>query len=111
MGELDVVRWRAWYVGGEVHDGSSFEDWQRLPDDGVLYVLLGFSDRTHRNENGDDWYWATPDGVYAHDTRQTREEIERRYPGASIKRGMWTTDAEMMRAHDEAQALAAEWRG
>jgi hypothetical protein len=50
--------------------------------------------------SGDDWYWKTGD-IYAHGSNTTREEIERRYPGASVKRGMWTTDAEMQRVGAE----------
>lgn len=110
MAAQDVVRWRAWYVGGQVFDGESFEDWRRLPDDGVLEVLVMFEGerRTSRFMSGNDRYWSTPDGVWAH-SDDPHDEIAERYPGASIKRGMWTTDAEMNRVHVEAVAFNEAW--
>lgn len=96
-----VDHWRAWYTEGRVFDGQGFEDWLALPDDGVLTVMLWFEDGTRRVEQGNDQYWATPEGIYAHSDDPT-EEIERRYPGASVKRGKWTTDAEMQRVAAEA---------
>lgn len=91
---MEVVRFRAWYTEGRVFDGSGFKDWQALPDDGVLTVMLWFANGTRRVEQGNDFYWATPEGLYAH-SNDAPEEIERRYLGASVKRGKWVTDAEM----------------
>lgn len=105
MAAQDVVRWRVWYVGGEVREGKTFTDWQTLPDDGVLIVMLYHEDGTRRIEQGNDSYWATPEGAYAH-SNDPAEEIKRRYVGASVKRGKWTTDAEMQRV--EAEAMGAE---
>lgn len=105
MNAQDVQRWSVWFVGGERIDGESFEDWRALPDDGVLTVMLWFDDGTRRVEQGNDFYFATPDGVYGHNDHP-QEETERRYPGASVKRGKWTTDAEMHRV--AAEAIEAE---
>ena len=101
MSELAVARWRVWYVGGRVRNGRTFGAWKRLPDDGVLTVMLWFDDGTRRVEQGNDSYFATPEGVFGHND-ETAEQIEARYPGASVKRGMWTTDAEMHRVAAEA---------
>lgn len=100
-----VARWRVWYVGGGTYDGETFNDWQQLAADGVLTVMLWFEDGTRRVEQGNDFYFATPNGVYGHNDHP-QEETERRYPGASVKRGMWTTDAEMQRV--AAEAIGAE---
>lgn len=109
---MRVVAWRAWYTEGRRFIGHSLEDWDTLlPDDGVLTVMLFFDDGTRRVEQGDDYYWAAPaaDGgvIYAHGSRESAEEIAERYPGASIKRGKWTTDGEMHRVADEAMAAEA----
>jgi hypothetical protein len=98
---LAVARWRAWYTEGRIFDGEGFEDWQALPDDGVLTVMLWFANGTRRIEQGNDSYFATPEGIYGH-SNETVAEIEPRYPGASVKRGKWTTDAEMDRVTTEA---------
>jgi hypothetical protein len=105
MGDLTVTRWRAWFVGGDTLDGQTFADWQALPDDGVLSVMLWFADGTRRVMQGNDFYFVTPNGVFGHNDHP-QEETERRYPGASVKRGMWTTDAEMNRV--AAEAMGAE---
>lgn len=106
MTDLNVVRWRVWYTDGRVFNGTTFNAWKRLPDDGVLSVMLWHADGTRRVMQGDDLYFATAEGVYAHDSRYSAEEIADRYPGASIKRGKWTTDAEMLRV--AAEAIEAE---
>ena len=98
---LGVTRWRAWYVGGQVFDGKAFDDWCVLPEDGVLTVMLWHRDGTRRVMQGNDFYFATPGGVYGHNDHP-QAETERRYPGVSIKRGMWTTDAEYVRITTEA---------
>jgi hypothetical protein len=100
---MNVIRWRVWYVGGDTYDGSTFDAWQQLPGDGVLTIMLWFEDGTRRVEQGNDFYFATPDGVFGHND-DPAEETERRYPGVSVKRGMWTTDAEMARVAAEAMA-------
>jgi hypothetical protein len=91
---LGVTRWRVWFVGGHTYDGETFNDWASIPDDGVLSVMLWFDDGTRRVMQGNDFYFATPGGVYGHNDHP-QQETERRYPGASVKRGQWTTDAEM----------------
>lgn len=96
---MNIARFRAWYTEGRIFDGESFEDWQALPEDGVLTVMLWHPDGTRRVEQGNDFYFATPDGVYGHNDQPDNED---RYPGASVKRGKWTTDAEMERVATEA---------
>lgn len=101
MNELVVKRWRVWYIGGTTVDGETFDDWRGIPDDGVLTVMLWFADDTRRVEQGNDFYFATPDGVYGHNDDSLAVN-KKRYPDASFKRGKWTTDAEMNRVAAEA---------
>jgi hypothetical protein len=105
---MRVASWKAWYIGGRVFC-SATHAWADLPDDGMLFLKLYFDERTPdgvqlgQNCSGDDWYWHVPGtDLYAHDSRQTRDEIERRYPGAILKRGKWTTPDEMQRVNAEA---------
>ena len=105
------VCWRVWYVGGQVFDGASFADWGALPDDGFLYGAVGWTtdDRRYgRQMGGNDRYWMTPEGVVGH-SDDSEAEILERYAGASVKRGMWTTEAEVAWAHDESVAWLREW--
>ena len=109
-----IERWAAWLVGGVTVEGRSFKDWQRLAPDGFLYGAVGWTGedgrRYGRQMGGNDRYWMTPDGVVGH-SDDPASEIAERYPGASVKRGMWTTEAEVMRAHDESVAWLREWVG
>ena len=108
MSGQTVARWRAWYTEARVFDGETFADWQALPEDGLLCVMVLFEDGTSRYAAGNNYYWSTPDLCCAH-SNDPLAEIEDRYPGASVKRGKWTSEAEMKRVHDEAFALAGEW--
>jgi hypothetical protein len=126
---MRVASWKAWYIGGRVFC-SATHAWADLPDDGMLFLKLYFDERTPdgvqlgQNCSGDDWYWHVPGtDLYAHDSRQTRAEIARRYSGTvgsgcfrwlrrwwarrqfakrCIKRGKWTTPDEMQRVNADA---------
>lgn len=106
---MTVRRWRAWYTEGRTFDGETFEDWRALPDDGALEFVVCFEDGTSRMASGNDRYWSVPGGVFLAHSNDPADEITERYPGASIKRGMWTTETDMARVHDEAVAYALAW--
>jgi hypothetical protein len=97
---MEVAGWRVWYIGKNVCEGRTFEQWERLLADGVLFVKLYYDEKTSAgiplalNLSGDDWYWQTPDGVFG-SSNDPHAEIKKRYPGASIKRGKWGTVEEM----------------
>jgi hypothetical protein len=98
------VRWQAWYAGGGVYAGEGLADWKWLPDEGVLFVMVYFPDGTSRACSGDTWYFAfeTEEGeVYAHSS-DPKEELDRLYPEASFKRGVWVSEAEIQRVNSEA---------
>jgi hypothetical protein len=93
---MPIVGWRVWYDDDSVVEGHTFADWEALPDDGVLFVKL-YEDRDNRqgmpygeNQSGLDHYFSTAEGIHAM-SNDTTAEILARYPGASIKRGKWTT--------------------
>lgn len=102
MSGQTIARWKAWYTEDRVFEGTTFDEWESLPVDGVLSVILFHQDGTRRVMQGDELYFSTPEGVYAHDSRYSVDEVEKRYSGASVKRGKWTTDAEMERVAVEA---------
>jgi hypothetical protein len=99
-----IIGWRAWYTGGRTFDSATTE-WEDLPDDGVVLIMLYQDVRDssnfflRRGMSGADYYFKSGDiyGSGFHD-----DEIPRRYPGASIKRGKWTTEEEMYAVTEEA---------
>lgn len=91
------------YKGGAVVHGDGFDDWKAAPDDGVLRVDVQVSNDHTQALYGREQYFATPDGVWGH-SDDSIEEVRKRYPGAAVKRGKWTTAPEMKAV----QGLAVE---
>lgn len=104
---MNVVAWKAWYRGGVAYCSDGYK-WEDLPDEGVIGVTIVYDDDTRRFMTGSDFYWqAAILGVLTlcqglHDDRPAE-----RYPGASIKMGVWTTDAEMRHVLEK----MGSWRG
>lgn len=99
--EVAGVAWRAWYVDGRTYDSRSCR-WRDLPDDGALGFRIYFLEMPApdglpqaRVMSGSDYYFCVP-GVGYFDSDDEPAEIRRRYLGAIIKRGKWTTDREMI---------------
>jgi hypothetical protein len=101
-----VTGWKVWYDYGGVFS-SKGSSWETLPRDGVQFVQLYFDKRGERSKlpyrrrfAGDDFYWHIPGTeiwgscTYA---EMAKEEIRRRYPGAVILRGRWTSEDTYLR--------------
>lgn len=97
-----------WYTDGRVYSTLD-TPFAEMPEDGVLIRMIYFEERSaagirHREiQQGHDWYFETPTGVCGANS-DPAEEIARRYPGATMKRGMWGTTEEYARAIREAHA-------
>ena len=61
---MGVVAWSLWYKGGATHQGSTFDQWCALPDDGVLRLDLLYDDDVILQYVGRELYYATPQGRY-----------------------------------------------
>ena len=109
---MNVISWKAWYRGGQAYC-STGREWADLPDDGVLAVVVIFDEysgkvQLRRMISGTDFYWTCE--IDGHETfcQGAHDDFpEHRYPGAIIKRGVWTSDEEMQRVNEE----MANWRG
>jgi hypothetical protein len=113
-----AVAW--WYTEGRSGtfecqtDADFVAQWTALPDDGVLAFKFYFDakapTRLSQNLNGNDWYWIQPtdNGIVFGHSDDTKEDILTRYPGALLKRGMWTTVNDIQRVISE-QAAATYW--
>lgn len=116
---MKVIGWKAWFADGSLHVGTTRRDWEALPEDGLLIVMLyydeftqGIPDQRYRRiVQGSDLYFVTDgpaDLIFGQATDpETSASILARYPGASVKRGRWTDDhthaqiaAEAMADHD-----------
>jgi hypothetical protein len=91
---MNILGWRCWYEGDAVYQGRTFTEWQALPADGVIHVMVYYdqNDRSGKplrmSLQGHDHYFLTPNGVLG-SNNDTLADIKQRYPGASIKRGKW----------------------
>jgi hypothetical protein len=92
--------WRVWYDGGRVFDSDEIS-WEALPDDGVQFVRVDVEGLGWRTMDGCDWYFKAGDLIACNN--DAPDEILRRYPGAILKRGRWTSDEETTRIHAEAE--------
>lgn len=97
---MNVEGWRAYYTGGREFDSAGCE-WADLPADGVLALVLyydvwsGDGEVQHRLVlDGSDWYFHDGDELFGSNSDPPDETLER-YPGVEMKRGKWTTAAEM----------------
>ena len=111
-----IVALAVWYEEGPPHEFVEPNldiEWLVLPEDGLQAIKGLYNHVNPSNEvpyafslSGCDWYFMTPDGIVGGDTNTTKEEIERRYPGAVVKRGKWTSPANI----DRINAEVAAWR-
>jgi hypothetical protein len=111
---MDVLTWKAWFRGGQAYCSPGTE-WENLPDEGVLAVVVVFDEKSpgtdvtlRRMVSGSDLYWAAEiEGHWTICQGCWEDKPAKRYPGASIKHGVWTSDDEMQRVNDEMR----DWRG
>lgn len=110
---MKMIAWKAWYAGGRAYCSTGTR-WVDLPDDGVLGFVVLFDhvspqdERYRRFVSGSDLYWMVEiEGDQTLCQGSHEDKPAERYPGASIKRGRWTSDEEMWRVNQE----MAEWRG
>lgn len=97
----DPTLWRAWFVVNNavtVFDGQTLDEFRLLPDDGMQGMMLAFPDATRRNISGNDWYWGAKGingPIYGQGFTPeygSVQDVLARYPGASVKRGMFTDE-------------------
>lgn len=108
---MNVIAWRAWWWDGTAYSSEDHR-WEGLPEDGWEAFVLYFDKLTsggvpyRRIMMGSDYYFRadTEIGPIYGESHDPPEEIERRFPGASIKRGKWTSEAVMDRIREEANA-------
>lgn len=106
-----IVMLVVWYEYGKPYIGREpdlWDFWQSLPKDGLQAIRGYYNHRNPSNNaplgftlSGCDWYFMTMNGIVGGDTNTTKKEIEDRYFGASVKRGRWTTPANIDRINEE----------
>lgn len=115
-----VVMLVVWYEHGKPYIGREpdlIEFWKALPEDGFEAMKGYYNHRNPSNNaplgfnlSGCDFYFMTPEGIvggcYANEYKDPAKDIPKRYPGAIVKRGKWTTPANIDRINEE----MAAWR-
>ena len=114
---MDVIAWKAWYREGLIFcsTGTEFSD---LPDDGALAFVVLFDEKApngfplRKQYSGGTLYWMVD--IQGHQTLcqgDHEDRPEKRYPGAIIKRGAWTSDQEMQLVNAQMAQAMASWEG
>lgn len=110
--EIHIIAWTAWFDGGRRFRSSDI-GWKDLPVDGMLGWVLCESKRvpsgfTKQFYSGFDMYFHDGQQLYGGNNDRI-EETQSRYPNCVIKRGKWTTVAEMHRVNQEMLLETFEW--
>jgi hypothetical protein len=104
--------WRIWLTDDRQYNSREHE-WAEVPDDGVLVLKLYYDAWANPDVrytlvlDGDDHYFHVPETNLYGCSNDPIEEIKERYPGALVKRGMWTTAEEFYFAKQRAQHTTA----
>ena len=113
-----MIAWKAWYRGGRAFcsTGTTFAE---LPDDGALGFVVLFDEISgpsgmhfKKQYSGGDLYWLVDIlGKLTLCQGSHDDQPEKRYPGAIIKRGAWTSDQEMQLVNAQMAQAMASWEG
>ena len=101
---MNVIGWATWYDNNRIFT-SEDAVWEDLPDDGIQAIVLFQDDSSKNVINGYDYYFKVGD-IFGGNNDNPRDTAKR-YPGAVIKRGRWTTTEEIHRINSE--VLASQW--
>lgn len=99
---------RVWFIDGAVYSSQRFH-WADLPYDGLLVRMLYYEGGGKQIQQGTSYYYEAPhhSGEVIRGAGMDADDIERRYPGAVIKRGQWAPDEYYRKVVDE--AMASTW--
>lgn len=112
-----VVGWKAWYTQNRVYS-SSVHNWEELPKEGVLVVMVYFDEKASGGEHlreiikGRRRYFkavGSSNNEFFKGSLWNEDKILRTYDTHEdwIKEGIWDDDATMKAAI--AEAMATEW--
>jgi hypothetical protein len=91
------MKFTIWYENNQ-YEGHSLDDWQSLPNNGVVAVLEYFDDSRYRISSGSDWYWILGDDVLQSGTthNEPNKFVQNPQPtNPTIKSGKWVSDQRM----------------
>lgn len=96
-----MIGWKAWFTEGRTFT-SKDSNWEDLPNDGVLAVLVFEGGIYTRYADGQDYYFMHEGTICCNN--DTLETNKKRYPDVkNFKRGKWTSDENMKRIQQEAR--------
>lgn len=90
-----ITGWRAYFTGGVILTSKTVSKWTDLPQDGLLGLVVYFSDNKKRRFTGGDYFYInTQDNKYGCD-KGDLATLALKYPGSFLVRGSWTDDENM----------------
>lgn len=87
---MKVIGWRVWIDGEGIYDSHNYT-WEAVPSDGVVEMFIYKEGGYGEGFSGHDHYFHAPhlEGIIYGCNDDSIEEIQRRYPGAIVKKGKW----------------------
>lgn len=100
---MKVIGWRVWVDGGLTFE-SRWHRWEEVGNDGIIKMYIYKEEGYREGFGGHDHYFHAPhsEGTIYGCNNDSVEEIEKRYPGAVVKKGKWVPPEVMERIDREA---------
>lgn len=97
MANARITGWRAYFANGQILTSKTIQRWTDIPDDGLLGLVIFFSDGKKRRLTGGDYFYLnTTQDKYGADSGLL-QDLALKYPGSFLVRGYWTDDENMRR--------------
>lgn len=105
---MKVIGWRVWVDDGRIF--TSINHWADIPEDGIILMYIYKEGGYREGFSGHDHYFHAPhsEGTIYGCNDDPIEEIEKRYPGAIVKKGKWVPPEVFERVQKE--AVEYEWQ-
>jgi len=103
------MHWKIWYINNLTVEGYTSAEWADAPEDGVIGIAVRYGVDIYGRTlaatyHSGDWYWMFENNIHQN-TESTWIQnywVPNPAPEGSIsKRGIWTTDDDMLRVERE----------
>lgn len=90
-----ITGWRAYFADGQILTSKTVRNWTDIPDDGMVGLVIFFSNGTKRRLTGGDYFFLNlQEDKYGADGGKLLD-LALKYPGAFLVRGKLTDDERM----------------
>jgi hypothetical protein len=97
------MKWKIWYLDKTTVEGTTEEEWNLAPVDGVVVIGIRYGADKHGRTlsamyHSSDWYWMENGNIFQNNESDWTPGVWVKNPapaGVIAKMGRWTTDEHM----------------